>query len=95
MSLETINLESMLATAPAEPAAAIVKDASPTSFVRGIPDSIRLLLSSDSHEGPETKEYCNRSESLAKVVGANWNEKLESTRATGGNCELRGYLACT
>ena len=71
VSLETNNFESMLATTPADPAAAIVKETSPASSAPGVPESVRLLLSSDSQGGPETKEYCSLFESLWKVVGAN------------------------
>jgi hypothetical protein len=90
VSFATSSLDTMFATAPAEPAAAIVMKISPASFACGVPESVRLLLSSDSHEGPATREYCSLSESLWKVVGANWKENRSSTRATGGICALRG-----
>lgn len=61
----------------------------PTSPVEGVPENVRVLLSSDNQLGPL--------ESVYDIDSGEENVELEKvykkgfdTRATGGTCELRG-----
>jgi hypothetical protein len=80
----------MSATAPACSAAVMVKFTLPTSLARGVPDSVRLLSSSDSQGGLPIGEYCRLPDADEKVVGANWKLNGVPTRATGGCCMFSG-----
>ena len=90
LSLDTIRVDSMFATAPADPAAVTVKDAVPTSRAPGVPESVPVFPSIDSQEGFLIKEYDRLLESDLKVVDASWKRYGSPTRAIGGNCELSG-----
>jgi hypothetical protein len=70
-SLDTIKVDSMFATAPADPAAITVKDAVPTSRASGVPESVPVFPSIKSQEGFSIKEYSRLPESELNVVGAN------------------------
>lgn len=70
-SVDTSNCDSMFVTSPACPAAVIVKFVVPTSLARGVPESVRLLPSSDNQGGFPINEYCKIPESDENVVYAN------------------------
>lgn len=62
----------------------------PVSLDCGVPDNVRLLLSTPSHGGALESEYFVLESLLAKVSSAKMKLKGRATRATGGNCALMG-----
>jgi hypothetical protein len=80
----------MFAAAHACSAVVMVKFTVLTSLARGVPESVRLLSSSDSHGRFPTNEYCRPPDTDENVVGANWKLKGVPTRATGGYWRFNG-----
>lgn len=91
-SFETSSRDSMFATPPAHTAAVMVKVRAPTSSSFGVPRSVRVSSSDDSHTGEPMRVCCSFSGSGWKVVAASWNWKSSPTLATGGICALREKL---
>ena len=70
--------------------ASSLKVLEPLSFGEGVPDSVRLSLSTSSHDGAPESVYLVSESLWEKVPGANTYLKGCETRATGGNCALMG-----
>ena len=70
-SFVTSSSDSIFATAPAWPAAVIVKEAEPTSRAPGVPDNAPVFSLTDSQAGLPFREYERLPESELKVVDAN------------------------
>ena len=62
----------------------------PLSSEWGVPDRVRVLLSTSSHDGASDSEYFVSASLLENVLWANANRKGCDTRATGGSCALIG-----